>query len=275
MASSSGPPDGARIIHHWMYELPEEQNSVPNGKATRPVQVRAQNTQPLKGFLPYLVDVSRPGQPFIEGHPQIAGCINPHDWLTEESNWSSGLDTPACEEQGYSKRNYIAIFMWRPHHMSLALSNRNLHLHSRNQQRSCRSISNPPPGSSRTLPLAWAAGSVSLWRVIWTPSIWIGTLGWPLWGESSCVIMPTETAASSTGRYHPPPSPTTRLQTRCPRYRGNQKPSHPGTSECVHSTQFRSHTRIDRYQVSIILSQLPWPSILQADRLVQIPGMPG
>jgi hypothetical protein len=69
------------------------------------------------------------------------------------------------------------------------------------------------PWSSRTLPLAWAAGSLSLWPVTSTPSMSIGTLGWPLWGESSCVIMPTDIPAWSTGRSHPPLSPTTRLQT--------------------------------------------------------------
>jgi hypothetical protein len=58
VASRSGPPDGARMIHHWTDELPEEQNTVPNVQATPPVQERAQNTQPLRGFLPYLVDVS-------------------------------------------------------------------------------------------------------------------------------------------------------------------------------------------------------------------------
>jgi hypothetical protein len=41
--------------------------------------------------------VSRPGKPFIKGHPQTVGCINPHDWLTEESNWPRVVDTPACE----------------------------------------------------------------------------------------------------------------------------------------------------------------------------------
>jgi hypothetical protein len=105
VASCNGPPDGARVFHHWTDELPEEQNSVPNGKATPPVQKRAQHTQPLRGFLPYLVDVSRPGQPFIEGHPQITGCIYPHDWLTEESNWPRGLDAPACEEHRHALRH--------------------------------------------------------------------------------------------------------------------------------------------------------------------------
>jgi hypothetical protein len=71
-------------------ELCIQQNSVHNGKATPPVQERAQHTQPLRGFPPYLVDVSRPGQPIIEGHPQITGYINPYDWLTEDSNWPRG-----------------------------------------------------------------------------------------------------------------------------------------------------------------------------------------
>jgi hypothetical protein len=57
VASPSGPPDGVRIIHHWTDELPEEQNTVPNGEAT-PVQERAQNTQHLRG-LPGRCETSR------------------------------------------------------------------------------------------------------------------------------------------------------------------------------------------------------------------------
>ena len=98
VASRSGPPDGARIIHHWTDKLPEEQNTVPNGEATPPVQGRAQHAQPLRGFLPYLVDMRRSGQLFIKGYPHIAGSINPFDLLTEERNWPSVLDTPAREE---------------------------------------------------------------------------------------------------------------------------------------------------------------------------------
>jgi hypothetical protein len=84
VAARSGPPDGTRISHHWTDELPEEQNTVLNGEATPPVQERAQHTQPLRGFLPYLVEVRLPGQPIIKSYAQIAGCFNPHDWLTEE-----------------------------------------------------------------------------------------------------------------------------------------------------------------------------------------------
>jgi hypothetical protein len=70
VASLNGPPNGARIIHHRTDELPEEQNTVPNGKTTPPVQERAQSTQTVRGFLPYLVDVRRPGQPFMKNHPE-------------------------------------------------------------------------------------------------------------------------------------------------------------------------------------------------------------
>jgi hypothetical protein len=80
VASCSEPPDGARIVHHGTVE----QNTVPDGKATPPVQERTQHTQPLRGSFLYLVDVRPPGQSFIEGHTQIAGCINPYNWLPEQ-----------------------------------------------------------------------------------------------------------------------------------------------------------------------------------------------
>ena len=63
VATWSRPPDGARIIHNWMDELPEKQNTVPNGEATFPVQESAQHTHPLRSFLPYLVDVRPTNQP--------------------------------------------------------------------------------------------------------------------------------------------------------------------------------------------------------------------
>jgi hypothetical protein len=58
VAMRSGTPVGARIIHHWMDEVPEKQDTVPTGETTPPVQERVQNIQPLIGFLPYIVDVS-------------------------------------------------------------------------------------------------------------------------------------------------------------------------------------------------------------------------
>jgi hypothetical protein len=66
---------------------------------------RGRRTTRLWDFFPYLVDVSRPDVPFIMDHPQIAGCINSQDLLTEESNWPRGLDTPACEEHRHALRH--------------------------------------------------------------------------------------------------------------------------------------------------------------------------
>ena len=51
----------------------------------------------------------RPGKPFIKGHNQIAGCINPHNWLTEEGNWPRFLDTPACEEHHHALRHVDGV----------------------------------------------------------------------------------------------------------------------------------------------------------------------
>jgi hypothetical protein len=71
-------------------------------KSSKPQAKGDFGPQLLRGFLPYLVDVSRPVQPPIEGHPQITGCINPHDWFTEESNRPRGLDAPTCEEHRHA-----------------------------------------------------------------------------------------------------------------------------------------------------------------------------
>ena len=105
VASCSRPPDGARIVHQGTDELPVEQYTVPDGEATPPVQERTQHSQSLGGFFPYLVDVRRPGQPFIKGHTQIAGCINPYDWLPEQKNWTRVLDMPPSEEHRRALRN--------------------------------------------------------------------------------------------------------------------------------------------------------------------------
>ena len=50
MASCSGPPYGARIVHHETDKLPVQQNAVSDEKATPPVQERTQQPQPLGGF---------------------------------------------------------------------------------------------------------------------------------------------------------------------------------------------------------------------------------
>jgi hypothetical protein len=43
VASSSARRDGARIVRHWTDELHVEQDTVPDGQATRPVQERTQH----------------------------------------------------------------------------------------------------------------------------------------------------------------------------------------------------------------------------------------
>ena len=60
VASTRGPPDGARIVYNGTDELPVEQNTVPEGEAP-PVQDRSHHLQSLDSFLPNLVDVRRPG----------------------------------------------------------------------------------------------------------------------------------------------------------------------------------------------------------------------
>jgi hypothetical protein len=57
MGAGSGPPRGARIIHHGADELPVKQHSVPDGEITLPVQEGTQQAHPLNSFLYNLVDV--------------------------------------------------------------------------------------------------------------------------------------------------------------------------------------------------------------------------
>ena len=57
VASSSGPPDGAGIVHHGMDELPVQQNTIPDGEATPPVQEKTQHPQSLGSFFFNLVNV--------------------------------------------------------------------------------------------------------------------------------------------------------------------------------------------------------------------------
>lgn len=72
--ANSGLPDGARLVHYGTDELLIEQGSIPEGQTTLPVQEGTQHTQPLGSFLPFLIDMRRPGQPCINGHPRILGC---------------------------------------------------------------------------------------------------------------------------------------------------------------------------------------------------------
>jgi len=65
MGAGSGPPRGARVIHHGADELLMEQNSVPDGEITLPIQEETQHTHPLSSCLSDLIDVRRPGKSFI------------------------------------------------------------------------------------------------------------------------------------------------------------------------------------------------------------------
>jgi hypothetical protein len=55
VAASGVPPDGARIIHHFVDELLIQQNSVSDGAAASPVQERAKHTQLLEDFLSWTI----------------------------------------------------------------------------------------------------------------------------------------------------------------------------------------------------------------------------
>jgi hypothetical protein len=70
MGAGSGPPRGARVIHHGADELLIWQDSVPDGQITLPIRERTQHTHPLSSFLSDLVDVRRPGESFVLGYPR-------------------------------------------------------------------------------------------------------------------------------------------------------------------------------------------------------------
>ena len=101
MGAGSGPPDGTRIIHHGAEELLVEQDPVPQGQITLPVQERTKHTHPLSSFLSHLIDVRRPGESWIQGHPQITSCFDTFDWFPEDF-YCSGLDeTPSGSREDY------------------------------------------------------------------------------------------------------------------------------------------------------------------------------
>jgi hypothetical protein len=80
----SGPPDRAYVVHHGADELFVEQYAISDGQTTPPVQEGAKQTQSLSRLLPYLVDVSRPGKPFIKGYTKVLCCFNLLYWLSEK-----------------------------------------------------------------------------------------------------------------------------------------------------------------------------------------------
>ena len=69
MGAASGPPSGARIIHHGADELLIYEDSVPDGETTIPVQERTQNTHPMRSPLSHLIVVRRQGESCIWGYP--------------------------------------------------------------------------------------------------------------------------------------------------------------------------------------------------------------
>ena len=76
VCAGSGTPGGARIIHQGADELLVEQNSVPDGEITPPVQERTQQAHPLSSSPAHLSDLRRPGKLFVQGHPQITNGID-------------------------------------------------------------------------------------------------------------------------------------------------------------------------------------------------------
>jgi hypothetical protein len=68
---SSGPLDRACAVHHGTDELLAEQQAVPDGQTTPPVEEGAKYTQYLSRLSPYLVDVSRPDQPCVKGYTKV------------------------------------------------------------------------------------------------------------------------------------------------------------------------------------------------------------
>ena len=92
MGASSGPPDWACIIHHRMEDLLVQQNTIPDGQNTPPVQVRSQHYQTLYHFLSPLISMSWPGKPCIKGNPKITGGIDPVDWPPEGLSCSGFQD---------------------------------------------------------------------------------------------------------------------------------------------------------------------------------------
>jgi hypothetical protein len=69
LGAGSGPPDGARVVHHGVNELLVRQDSVPGEEFTPPVQEGIHQTHPLGSSPADLIDERRPGESFVWGHP--------------------------------------------------------------------------------------------------------------------------------------------------------------------------------------------------------------
>jgi hypothetical protein len=62
------PPNGTCIVHHGTDELLIQQNTIPDGETASPVQERYNYSQSLRRFLPHLVYIFGPVEPFIKGN---------------------------------------------------------------------------------------------------------------------------------------------------------------------------------------------------------------
>jgi hypothetical protein len=102
MGASGGPPDGTHVVLHWTDELLVQQNTITDGQTTSPVCESSQDSQTMCGFLSHLINMSRPGEPFIKGYPKIMDGIDQFDWLPKELARSGFQDMPTClsEEHG-------------------------------------------------------------------------------------------------------------------------------------------------------------------------------
>jgi hypothetical protein len=92
---SGGSPNRARVVHHRTNELLIKQNAILDREAASPVQERTQYSQSLSSLLSHLIDMFRPGEPSVEGHPKITGGIGPFDGLPEKSKRTELGDKPS------------------------------------------------------------------------------------------------------------------------------------------------------------------------------------
>jgi hypothetical protein len=76
----SGPPDEARVVHRGANKLLVQQNSIPDGEFTTPVEEGTQQSHPLGSSPANMADVRRPGEPFVQSYSQLTSCIDPLDW---------------------------------------------------------------------------------------------------------------------------------------------------------------------------------------------------
>ena len=86
-----GPPCGGRTIQRGTNELLVQQDSVPDGEITSPIQEGTKHTHPLSNFPLDLIDVRRPGELCIWGHSQITNrCPEPTNQPTNQRvNWEA------------------------------------------------------------------------------------------------------------------------------------------------------------------------------------------